>query len=278
MDRLRALVVVGLAVPLVAFHIALKKQVAPEEVTHLADIANRPAVWQGRLAADFELKTLVGETFRMADHVGKEVVVLNFFATWCGPCRQEMPELARFVESQRGHPVRLLALDVEEKPELVHKFVADTRLTLDVAIDETGSVAQSYGIRSYPTTVVVGADGSILLHQSGAIRNADVTLGPVLRDALARIGRGEAISREAYLTRVSAAPPAVTDGVPELRGRALGISQRMDCPCGCDDKVAKCGCKTAKNVKRRLSSQPLEGRTDDEIAKALNREFCMGGM
>jgi thiol-disulfide isomerase/thioredoxin len=277
-DQLRALIVVGLAIPFVAFHVARKKQIKPEEAAQLAAWAVRPATWQGRVAADFDLKTLDGKRFRLAEHVGREVVVLNFFATWCGPCREEMPELTRFLDRHRGRPLRLIAIDVEEKEAVVRAFVSQAKVALEVAMDESGAVARSYGVESYPTTVVIGADGSIVLHQTGAVRNADVTLAPVVRDALLRVERGEGIERGAYLSRAQTAPNVGPDGSPLLRGRALAISERMDCPCGCADKVAKCGCKTAKGIKRRLAVDKLEGRTDEQIAKDLDREFCMGGM
>jgi hypothetical protein len=52
----------------------------------------------------------------------------------------------------------------------------------------------------------------------------------------------------------------------------------MDCPCGCSDKVAKCGCKTSKNIKARLGAMKLEQRTDVDVVRELNSEFCMAGM
>jgi cytochrome c biogenesis protein CcmG/thiol:disulfide interchange protein DsbE len=277
-DRLNAVVLVALAIPMVGFHLALKKRVKPEEVVGMVATANRPAIWQGRVAAEFELKTLEGETFRLSDHVGKEVVVLNFFATWCGPCREEMPELARFAGQYQGRPLRLLAVDVEEKEAVVRSFVARTNVPLAVAIDDSGGVARQYGVDSYPTTVVVGADGAIVLHQSGAISNADVTLAPAVRQALLRVERRQGIDRETYLARARGSAIVAPDAPPVLTGRALEISQRMDCPCGCVDKVAKCQCKTAKAIRSRLARESLEGRTDEQIVKDLDREFCMRGM
>jgi len=277
-SRHRALILAGLAIPLVAFHLSLKKQVRPEDVVDLAAMANRPAAWQGKVAADFDLKTLGGESFRLADHVGREVVVLNFFATWCGPCRQEMPELARFADQYKGRPLRLLAIDVEEKEAVVRAFVAKEGVALVVALDESGGVARAFGVGSYPTTVVVGADGSIVLHQNGAISNADVTLAPVVRQALLRVERGEGIERQAYLSLAGKPASLAPDGQPVLAGRALAISERMDCPCGCEHKVAKCDCKTAKAIRWRLAREKLDGRTDEQVARDMDREFCMRGM
>jgi peroxiredoxin len=281
-SRVLGLIALGSAVPLLGMHWALKRQVKPEDVAHLTRFVSRPTQWQGRVAPSFELPTLEGETFRLADHVGREVVVLNFFATWCGPCREEMPELARFHAKNASRPVRLVAIDDEEKKDLVAAFVERLEIPFAVLLDEPGNVVEAYGASSLPTTVVIGADGRILLYQTGAIRNADVTLEPVLAPELLRLERGEGISREAYLEAARTERyPSATPAPPEsagLQGRALEIARKMDCPCGCDDKVGECGCKTAKSIKTRLASSALEGRADEDVIRELNKEFCMGGM
>ncbi len=276
--RWMPVVAAGLAIPLAAFHLVLKPRVKPEDAARIASMAARPGKWQGRVAPELEITTLNGEVFRLSDHVGREAVVLNFFTTWCGPCREEMPELARLMARNASRPVRFLAIDVEEKRTIVDAFVEDARVTLPIALDESGSVAKSFGVESYPTTVLVGADGRVLLHQSGAIRNADVSLRPVLEQALASLSRGEGISREAYLETARREVASTPARERPLSGRALQIAQEMDCPCGCSDKVAKCECRTAKAIKRRLAGAALGGRTDEEVMRELNREFCMKGM
>src|SRR5689334_2295499 len=79
-------------------------------------------LWRGRMAPDFTLKTTRGESFQVADNIGKKVIVLNFFATWCGPCRAEMPELSRYYNEHNNDFV-LIGIDAEETPERVDDFL-----------------------------------------------------------------------------------------------------------------------------------------------------------
>ncbi len=276
------LAIVTLALPLVGLHAAFKQHPDAKEVDQLRTAFRRPGEWQGKLAPDFELEMLDGSRFNIADHVGREVVVLNFFATWCGPCKIEMPELGRFQAQRGGKPFRLIGIDVEEKRELVEAFVRDVPVSFPVGIDETGWVKKSYGVESFPTTIVIGADGHIVLYQTGAILNADVGLAPQVDAQLELIRIGQATTKDAYLAGLKSEryPPAAVHrtGGPVLGGRARDIASSMDCPCGCSDNLQSCGCSTARKAETKLAALPLEGRKDADVKEELNREFCMKGM
>ena len=113
------------------------------------------AAWQGRYAPDFELKTSGGKTFKLSENVGKKIVVLNFFATWCGPCREEMPELNQYYQDHKDENFLLLAIDAEEKPDAVEGYVREAKLDFPVGIDE-GPIRKQYSVSAFPTTVLVG--------------------------------------------------------------------------------------------------------------------------
>ena len=191
--------------------------------------------------------------------------MLNFFATWCGPCKAEMPELGRFEAQRRGQPFLIIGVDAEEKPDLVRAFVRDLPVPFPVGIDASGELQKSFGVESYPTTILIGFDGRVQIYQPGAIMNADVALAAVTDTNLEQLRRGRGVAKVAYLDalkteRFPTPPPSRTEG-PALSGRAQQIASGMDCPCGCSDTLKKCSCNTARKVKARLASLPLDGRT-----------------
>lgn len=272
-----------LAMAVVGVHLAFKTHPSPTEIAALSTRLMQSAEWQGKTPPDFELETLTGERFRLSDRVGRGVVVLNFFATWCAPCRVEMPELNRLAAENEGQLLAVLGIDTEERRELVAAFVSEVPVEFPVAIDETGEVGKMFGVESLPTTVVVGADGRIALYQTGMISNVDVAFAGFLEAQLEVARTGQGVSREAYLEAAaretySRPSPGVAPGEVTLSGRARSIAEAMDCPCGCDHKIAACGCATARRVQARLATAQLDGRADADVIRELNREFCMEEM
>jgi thiol-disulfide isomerase/thioredoxin len=281
------LAAVGLAA-MIAVNVAYKEGPDQALIARVTRSQAAPSRWMGRLAPDVTLPTLDGRSYHLADDIGKRVVVLNFFATWCGPCRAEMPELERY-QHRAGDSVRLVGIDAQESPDLVRGFVAQMKTTFPIVIDGDGSVQKRYGVDSFPTTVVIGANGQIVLYEVGMIANADVSLRDIIAREHGIITRGRGISTEAYRTallrqqqRTSTPPTAAAASatpMPALSGRAAAIAAAMPCPCGCDDqKVAACTCRTARAIRTRLAAGGFDGTTDAAVMEALNREFCMKGM
>jgi thiol-disulfide isomerase/thioredoxin len=271
------------ALPLVALHVAYKRQPSPTELIMLSRHFESSLAWVGKMAPDFELELLDGGKFRLSEHVGREVMVLNFFTTWCGPCRTEMPELSRLADENKDKPFFMLGIDAGEKHELVTAYVRDLKLTFPVAIDDSGEVLKRLGVQSYPTTLFIGPDGRIQLYQNGMISNSAVAFSGFLESGLTELKAHSGISRDDYLAAAAhetypTSPQSGSEDAPTLGGRAQSIAKDMDCPCGCDRKVGACSCRTSKQVKRRLARTNLDGKTDEEIVKDLDREFCMKGM
>mgnify|MGYP001106438296 CR=1 FL=1 len=114
----------------------------------------------GQPAPDFELQSLDGQTISLSDLRGKPVL-LNFWATWCLPCRGEMPYLQQVYEEWSGRGLMLLAIDVGESRARVRQFMQDNSLSLPVLLDTRESVAARYGITAYPTTFFIDKEGII---------------------------------------------------------------------------------------------------------------------
>ncbi|NNL86645.1 MAG: TlpA family protein disulfide reductase [Myxococcales bacterium] len=114
---------------------------------------DRPAV------AGFDLPRLGGGRRSLADFEGR-VVVLNFWATWCGPCREELPALEALHRELSAEGVAVVAVSLDKGSEdAVARFVAERELSFDVLHDSTGETEERYGVRFYPTTVVIDGRG-----------------------------------------------------------------------------------------------------------------------
>ena len=109
---------------------------------------------------DFELKDIDGDSHRLSSYQGK-VVFLNFWATWCGPCRAEMPSMQRLYEELGDEGFVILAVNLQEKTGIVEKFIDEYRLTFPVLMDISGGVGALYAVRSIPTTYLIDQNGKV---------------------------------------------------------------------------------------------------------------------
>ncbi len=120
-------------------------------------------VKQGNLAPDFELKTLDGKNIKLSDLRGKRVVV-NLWATWCPPCRAEMPDMQEFYETYKNKGIVVLGVNLttkERQPESIAKFIEQFGLTFPILLDEQGHVADLYQSVAIPTSYIIDSKGII---------------------------------------------------------------------------------------------------------------------
>jgi thiol-disulfide isomerase/thioredoxin len=115
----------------------------------------------GSVAVPFELTTLDGKIVKSSELTGK-VVVLNFWATWCGPCKEEMPALARLQQRLDASRFALLTVTTDLQRHGIAHFLAQQGVSLPVLFDEDQEVSRSYMVRGLPTTVVIAKDGTLI--------------------------------------------------------------------------------------------------------------------
>ncbi len=127
----------------------------------------------GRPAPDFSLKDLDGNTVRLRDLRG-QVVFLNFWATWCPPCREEMPEIQKIHERYGDQGVTVIGIDLDETVAEVRDYTEAGGFTWTFVIDTTGSVARDYRVDVIPTSFFIDSEGTIRSIALGAMSEAQI--------------------------------------------------------------------------------------------------------
>ncbi len=127
---------------------------------------------KGMLAPDFHLTILDGEETSLSDYRGK-VVAVNLWATWCPPCRAELPGMNAVYDAYHEDGFVLLAVNGREEESLVSKFINEEGFTFPVLLDPQGQVMSIYSVYSFPTTYIIDRDGVIRYVQTGPISAQD---------------------------------------------------------------------------------------------------------
>ncbi|WP_246206600.1 redoxin domain-containing protein [Virgibacillus ihumii] len=129
---------------------------------------NQNGIEVGETAPDFSLQTLSGDTFRLTDLRGKPVF-LNFWASWCGPCKKEMPDMQKFYDKYKGK-VEVIAVNLtgsEIGVGKVRKYIDQYGYTYPVPLDKNSEVQGMYDVTVVPTTYLIGRDGNVIEQKRG---------------------------------------------------------------------------------------------------------------
>lgn len=134
----------------------------PTNTSQLGDL-EKQGLKIGEIAPDFTLTNLEGQEISLSDFRGKKVV-LNFWASWCGPCRKEMPAMQKFYEAYKDKNVEVIAVNLthfERKREHVDEFVNEFGLTFPIPLDVDNEQYETYNVLTIPTTYFLDENGVI---------------------------------------------------------------------------------------------------------------------
>ena len=161
---------------------ALLLVLAPGLVAAGCSSTSSPGTRVGDQAPDFSLSALDGTDVSLSELRGNGVL-LNFWASWCGPCRAEMPYLQQIHDEWSYLGVVVLTVNLEESPTTVKKFMTENHLTFPVLLDTQAEVAKAYGVSAIPTTLLIDKDGIIKERKVGSFPNKaaiEDSLGKIL--------------------------------------------------------------------------------------------------
>jgi thiol-disulfide isomerase/thioredoxin len=135
-------------------------------ITTLNAQAELLAVANSPLAPDFTLKTHGGGNYRLTEQRGS-VILVNFWATWCGPCRQEMPILDALAKKYADLGVQVVGVNVETETDGVQSYLSEVPVSFPILLDLENIASKAYDVKAMPTTVIIDKDGRVrALHRS----------------------------------------------------------------------------------------------------------------
>jgi thiol-disulfide isomerase/thioredoxin len=194
---------------------------------------------------ELTMATLDGKTITNKDLAGK-VVIVNFWATWCAPCRAEIPDLVKLQEQYKEHLIIIGVLSEDEPGPHVSRFAADYKINYPI-VPETKELSAAFpGIYALPTTFIVGPDLKVMQKHIGQIRPAQIELET---RALARLPvdvevETEPEDKEAVLASNARATeiPGVDLSTLTAEQKTLALNRLNDepCDCGCGLTIAQC--------------------------------------
>ena len=155
---------------------------APTAGGHVSSPA--PAPVAGAPAPDFTLNSLAGPPVRLSSLKG-QVVLINFWATWCVPCQQEMPAIQQAYNTYKGQGFTVLAVNLNEPASDVQAYINNLKLNLPVLLDAGENVSNLYRVRGYPTSFFVDRNGTVAVEQVGMMTDA------ILAQNLSKVGLGD---------------------------------------------------------------------------------------
>lgn len=273
-NRILIIIILVLAGTIGVLHYKMKKSPPEKEILSTAGMIQQSSIWKGRFAPNFEIPLQTGDDFVLADHIGQEMIVLVFFATWSTPSQKEMPELNKYYEKNKDNKFVLIGIDADEKEEDVDSFIEEWRVKFSIGIDRDRTIIKKFNIVSYPTTVVIGVDGKVALYEMGAISNANIAFDKLLQTQQDILAKKRNIDKSTFLAQTkssSSETPFASVRYNEitLSDEAKAFATKIHCPVHEFRTLLDCNCYYASQYKKKLAKMKFDNKTDDQLLREL---------
>ena len=144
------------------------------------DIKTLGSITQGKPAPEFSLPALDGRTIALSNFKGKNVVIIDFWATWCMPCRMSMISLQDFHNKYKEKGIEILSINQGQRKSIVESYIKKKQYTFTVLLDESSDVGNTYGVQGIPTMLVVDRSGIVQWIHVGMVVELEKTLKKVI--------------------------------------------------------------------------------------------------
>jgi peroxiredoxin len=166
----------------------------------------------GKPAPDFTIDILGGNQLQLSSLRGKKIVMLDFWATWCGPCRAAMPQVIKVADQYKDKGVAFYAVNEQEDAGRINTFLKNNNYTFDVALDKDGRIGQNFGVTGIPQTVIIDRGGTIRMVHIGSTPDIDTELSEELDKILASGSQPSGAGKKTEGTKDSAKPAGKSSG------------------------------------------------------------------
>jgi peroxiredoxin len=144
-----------------------------------------PSPLLGKAAPKVDVERLDGKRVKLADHSNKDVVMLDMWATWCGPCRAELPHLVQVAKDYKDKGVAFYAIDLRESKDKINEFLKKEKLDMTVGLDSKGALAEAYGVEGIPMLMLIDKKGVVQVVHIGYEEGIEKVLHKELDSILA---------------------------------------------------------------------------------------------
>jgi peroxiredoxin len=134
---------------------------------YLGGYLHIPDPLEGEMAKVFTLTSLDGKKVNIADHLGKDAILLDFWAVWCPPCRKSVPALARIAGEFGPHGLAVYAVNQQDSPDAVRNFLKNGNIDIPVLMDPESVAGNLYGVTSIPKMVLIDRTGTVVFVSAG---------------------------------------------------------------------------------------------------------------